>query len=141
MKSRYCLLFLCFIAAALIPAQGTAYQANIIKPMTKKFAPDQYKPKPYAAPEKYWDQTSANVEMYSQTFCGPCKIKRRQLKAAKIPFLEYFIDKDSAKRAEMYKLLDENKMPKSYYGTPMIVVNGAIMGNPSIDQIKSKLKR
>lgn len=112
-----------------------AFQGNIVKTPVQKFAPKRFEPKPYN------DYSRARVIMYSQTFCGPCKVKRRQLKAENIPFTEYFIDKDEKRNKEMYALLDKNKMPKSYYGTPMIVLNGEILGNPSISVIKQKLRK
>ena len=43
----------------------------------------------------------ATVEIYSKTFCSYCVRAKHLLESKQVPFIEYGIDMDTAKRQEM----------------------------------------
>ena len=84
--------------------------------------------------------SSAKVVMYSLTTCGYCNQKRAQLKAAGIPFVEYFIDTDSISMAELSGKLQRAGYRGGGIGTPTFEVNGTMLpNNPSMSEIRKHL--
>jgi glutaredoxin len=80
------------------------------------------------------------VIMYSLTTCGYCVEKREALRAAGIPFNEYFVDQDGAKMQELREKLAAENMSGGRVGTPSFVVNGELLiNNPSMEEIKQHL--
>lgn len=81
------------------------------------------------------------VVMYSLTTCGYCKALRAQMTKAGIPFTEYFMDTDEARKQEFFQLLQTYNAPPGGVGTPSLVVNDALLlNNPSLAEIKKHLK-
>lgn len=80
------------------------------------------------------------VVMYSLTTCGYCVAKHRELKEASIPFTEYFIDTDLARRDELIEKIRRANLPVRPYGTPILEVNGTLLpDNPSLQEIRELL--
>ena len=81
------------------------------------------------------------VVMYSLTTCGYCKALRNQMTKAGIPFSEYFLDTDEARKQEFFQLLQSYNAPPGGVGTPSLLVNDALLvNNPSLAEIKKHLK-
>ncbi len=95
-----------------------------------------------AAPDKapLKEYAQSRIVMYSLTTCGYCNIKRAELKSQGIPFVEHFIDKDPARKRELF-----DKMAAAGYrgrgiGTPTFEVNGKMLpNNPSLATIRKHL--
>ena len=80
------------------------------------------------------------VIMYSSTTCGFCKAKGRELRQAGIPFIEYYIDKDTKRRDELNEKLKQSGLPPRRYGTPILDVKGYMMpGNPKLEKIQEQI--
>lgn len=74
--------------------------------------------------------------MYSLTTCGLCVQKKKELMAKKIPFVEYYIDKDPDKKRELWQKLEESGFTSRRIGTPTFDAYGHILpNNPSIETI------
>ena len=74
--------------------------------------------------------------MYSLTTCGYCNQKRKELKEVGIGFVEYFIDKDSGKQAELNHKLSKSGYPPRDYGTPIFDAYGYMVpDNPEIPEL------
>jgi len=81
------------------------------------------------------------VVMYSLTTCPYCREKRQWMTRAGIPFREYFIDSDQARRQELDGLMASHNVPPGGIGTPIIYVNGDLLvNNPDRDEIRRRLK-
>lgn len=81
------------------------------------------------------------VVMYSLTTCPYCMEKRLWMTRVGIPFREYFIDTDEARRREFEGLLVAHTVPPGGVGTPTLYVNGALLiNNPDRDEVKRRLK-
>ncbi len=77
----------------------------------------------------------ASIVMYSLTTCGFCNQKRAELHARGVPFVEYFVDNDMAKRNELFEKL-RAAGHSGGVGTPTFEVNGRMLpNNPSLDSI------
>jgi glutaredoxin len=77
----------------------------------------------------------ASIVMYSLTTCGYCNQKRAELRARGIPFVEYFVDNDEARRNELFEKLRAVGHTGGV-GTPTFEVNGKMLpNNPSIETI------
>lgn len=82
-----------------------------------------------------------SVIMYSLTTCGRCTMKRRELKAAGIPFEEYFIDQDRAAADKLTRKLIAAGGRGGSIGTPVFEINGKIIqGNPPLRDLQKLLK-
>lgn len=87
-----------------------------------------------------YGETHDKLIMYSLTTCGYCKKKVKEFNAEGIPFTEYFIDKDSARREELNAKLTKAGLPPRRYGTPIFDVKGVMMpNNPPLAEIKKYL--
>ena len=77
------------------------------------------------------------VIMYSLTTCGYCKAKAKELRANNIEFIEYYIDKDDSRKAEIEtKMMASGIKPRSI-GVPILDVKGKILpNNPSLKKIR-----
>jgi glutaredoxin len=81
------------------------------------------------------------VVMYSLTTCPYCREKRQWMTRVGIPFREYFIDADEARRQEFETLLITHLIPPGAVGTPTLYVNGHLLiNNPDRDEVKRRLK-
>jgi len=77
----------------------------------------------------------ASIVMYSLTTCGYCNQKRAELRARGVPFVEYFVDKDMARRNELFDKL-RAAGHSGGVGTPTFEVNGRMLpNNPSLDSL------
>lgn len=80
------------------------------------------------------------VIMYSQTTCGYCVEKKRELLAAGIRFSEYYIDKDTTRKKELGEKLTQAGYPPRSYGTPILDVHGYMLpNNPSLSEIRKRM--
>jgi len=81
------------------------------------------------------------VVMYSLTTCPYCKEKRQWMTKAGIPFREYFVDSDEARRKEFEGLLETHQVPPGGIGLPSLYVNGDLLvNNPAREAVKRRLK-
>jgi glutaredoxin len=88
------------------------------------------------APATPAEVAQARIVMYSLTTCGYCNIKRKELRARGIPFVEYFVDTDPARRDELFAKLRDSGFRGGAFGTPTFEVNGRMLpNNPSIETI------
>ncbi|MNC86794.1 Glutaredoxin [compost metagenome] len=79
---------------------------------------------------------NASVVMYSLTTCGYCNAKRAELRAAGIPFVEYFVDTDQERYTELTTKLRNAGYRGGGIGTPTFDVNGKmLLNNPSLETI------
>lgn len=86
------------------------------------------------------DYAQAKVVMYSLTTCGYCNMKRAELKANGIPFVEHFIDKDQDRQRELFEKLLASGYKGGGVGTPTFEVNGTMLpNNPSLSTIRKHL--
>jgi glutaredoxin len=95
-----------------------------------------------AAPDKgpLTEYAQARIVMYSLTTCGYCNIKRAELKSQGIPFVEHFIDKDPARKQELFAKLAAAGYKGRGVGTPTFEVNGRMLpNNPSLATIRKHL--
>lgn len=81
------------------------------------------------------------VIMYSLSDCGYCVQKRKELHAAGIPFVEYFIDLEPARLEEWNnKVASLGFTDGTFIGTPTFDVNGTILpNNPPLEEIRRHL--
>jgi glutaredoxin len=80
------------------------------------------------------------VVMYSLTTCGFCNVKREELKANNIPFVEHFVDQEPARQQEMFDKLRASGFRGGGVGTPTFEVNGKMLpNNPSLATIRKHL--
>ncbi len=87
-----------------------------------------------------YGETHNQLIMYSQTTCGYCKLKVKQLNKENIAFIEYFIDEDSHRRDELFMKLEKSGYPSRSIGTPSFDVHGIMLpNNPDMGVIKSVL--
>jgi hypothetical protein len=78
--------------------------------------------------------------MFSLTTCGFCQQKRAELKAAGIPFTEFFLDKDNESARLLHLRMREQGINTAYYGTPTFDVGGRILpNNPTLPEIRKHL--
>jgi glutaredoxin len=85
-------------------------------------------------------QAHERVMMYSLTTCGYCDQKRRELTQARIPFTEYFIDKDRSRQDELTAKLQNAGFSAQRIGTPTFDVHGYMLpNNPSMERIREHL--
>lgn len=78
------------------------------------------------------------VIMYSRSDCTLCDQRRTALKQQRVPFTEYFVDKDSERMAEMHTKLKEHNIPLSTVSYPVFDAYGTLMAdNPSVDKVHS----
>jgi hypothetical protein len=78
--------------------------------------------------------------MYSLTTCGFCQQKHAELKAAGIPFTEFFLDKDKELSPLLHARMKEQGISTAYYGTPTFDVGGRILpNNPNLTEIRKYL--
>ena len=85
-------------------------------------------------------QAQARVVMYSLTTCGYCNVKRAELKAHGIPFVEHFIDQDKGAQRELFEKLLKAGYQGRGVGTPTFEVNGTMLpNNPSLKTIRKHL--
>ncbi len=76
------------------------------------------------------------VILYSLTECPYCRQKQAALKAAGIPFVEYFVDQDARRMREMSNKLRRAGYTEGGYGMPIVDVNGTILpNNPPLEDI------
>ena len=81
------------------------------------------------------------VVMYSLTTCPYCKEKRQWMTRAGIPFGEYFVDADQARRQEFEGLLQAHQVPPGGIGLPTLYVNGDLLvNNPAREEIHKRLR-
>ncbi len=81
------------------------------------------------------------VVMYSLTTCPYCKEKRQWMTRAGIPFREYFVDNDDARRKEFEGLLEAHQVPPGGIGLPSLYVNGDLLvNNPPRAEIHKRLR-
>lgn len=93
-----------------------------------------------SSPGELQDYAQAKVVMYSLTTCGYCNIKRAELKAHNIPFVEHFIDQDTARQRELFEKLLASGYKGGGIGTPTFEVNGTMLpNNPSLKTIRKHL--
>lgn len=87
------------------------------------------------------EHTQGSLVMYSLTTCGRCNLKRKELNEARIPFTEYFIDKDNAANKRLWDKINDAGMRMNSVGTPVFEINGElIMNNPPLETLKARLK-
>jgi len=80
------------------------------------------------------------VIMYSLTTCGYCDQKRQDLAAARIPFTEYFIDKDMRRQDELSQKLQKAGISVQQVGTPTFDVHGyMLINNPPMKKIREHM--
>ena len=80
------------------------------------------------------------VIMYSLTTCEYCDQKRQDLAAARIPFTEYFIDKDMGRQNELSQKLQKAGIPPQAVGTPSFDVHGyMLVNNPPMKKIREHM--
>lgn len=85
-------------------------------------------------------QKHEKVIMYSQTTCGYCVEKKRELLNAGIRFSEYYIDKNPARKSELGEKLKQAGYPPRAYGTPILDVHGYMLpNNPSLSEIRKRM--
>jgi protein-disulfide isomerase len=93
---------------------------------------------PDKAPLKAYAES--RIVMYSLTTCGYCNIKRDELRSHGMPFVEYFIDKDPARKRELFDKLAAAGYQGRAVGTPTFEVNGRMLpNNPSLATIRKHL--
>lgn len=95
---------------------------------------------PFTGIEDY-DPENNVVVMYSLTTCGYCAQKRRELNEMGIRYTELFLDEDADAQAQLEARLDEARLPRQSYGTPIFDVNGIVLpNNPPMAQIVRHLR-
>jgi protein-disulfide isomerase len=86
------------------------------------------------------EYAQSRIVMYSLTTCGYCNIKRAELKSHGIPFVEYFIDSEPARKRELFDKLAAAGYKGRAIGTPTFEVNGKMLpNNPSLATIRKYL--
>jgi glutaredoxin len=81
------------------------------------------------------------VVMYSLTTCPYCKEKRQWMTRVGIPFREYFVDADDARRQEFENLLVTHYVAPGGIGLPSLLVNGNLLvNNPEREEVTRRLK-
>ena len=76
--------------------------------------------------------------MYSLTSCGNCKVKAKELKAAGIPYVEYYIDKDQDRNDELKEKMFSSESSGKGYNFPVFDAYGyMLLNNPSLTEILS----
>ena len=91
-------------------------------------------------PPGFTGETHERVIMYSLTTCGYCDQKRRDLYAARIPFVEYFIDSEKMRQDELSRKLEKAGIPPQRVGTPSFDVHGyMLINNPSMEKIREHM--
>lgn len=91
-------------------------------------------------PRGFTGERHNQLIMYSLTTCGYCKIKAKELRAASIPYTEYYLDRNQQKWDELEEKLAKARYPtlSGNYGTPLFDAYGFIVyNNPSIDKLLS----
>lgn len=79
--------------------------------------------------------------MYSITGCEYCEIKRRELKRAEIPYVEYVVDRHPHASNELTEKLNLAGFSPREMGFPSFDVKGTIIpNNPPLIQIKKVIK-
>ena len=92
---------------------------------------------PDRGPQQY---AQSRIVMYSLTTCGYCNAKREELRSHGMPFVEYFIDKDPARKRELFDKLAAAGYKGRAVGTPTFEVNGRMLpNNPSLATIRKHL--
>ena len=80
------------------------------------------------------------VIMYSITGCENCENKRRELRTAQIPFVEYVVDLDIQGGREFGEKLESAGFTIGKVGYPSFDVKGTLIpNNPPLLQIKKHL--
>jgi len=93
-------------------------------------------------PTGYTGNPHDKIIMYSLTTCGYCTQKRKQLTAEKIPFNEYFIDRDLSRRDELTHKLQQAGIRAQAIGTPTFDVHGKMLiNNPPLEKIREAMSR
>lgn len=78
--------------------------------------------------------------MYSLTTCGYCDQKRNDLNSARIPFVEYFIDREISRQEELTQKLQKAGIPPQQVGTPTFDVHGTMLiNNPPLEKIRKHM--
>jgi protein-disulfide isomerase len=86
------------------------------------------------------EYAQSRIVMYSLTTCGYCNMKRAELKSHGIPFVEYFIDSEPARKRELFDKLAASGYKGRAIGTPTFEVNGKMLpNNPSLATIRKHL--
>jgi glutaredoxin len=126
--------FVLFICAAIFWIwYGTAHES--------KLTVLELDMNPIPGPSSQIQRADNSVIMYSLTTCGRCTMKRRELKAAGIPFEEYFIDQDRAAADQLTRKLIAAGGRGGSIGTPVFEINGQIIqGNPPLRDLQKLLK-
>lgn len=86
------------------------------------------------------DYSRNHVILYSREGCDYCEEKHKWLEQNKIPFTEYFINRDRPHYLEIKgKLMEQGKW-KDEVHTPALDVNGVVFdGNPGVEEIRAAL--
>jgi glutaredoxin len=95
---------------------------------------------PSAAVGELQGYRQTKVVMYSLTTCGYCKLMRHELQARNIPFVEYFLDTEPGRQAELGEKLRRAGFRPGAIGTPTLEVNGVMLpNNPSMSTVLKHL--
>jgi glutaredoxin-like YruB-family protein len=62
----------------------------------------------------------AKVEIFTTPSCAYCKMAKEYFKEKNIPYIEYDVQRDIAKRQEMVEKTHQ-------FGVPIIIINGEIV--------------
>jgi glutaredoxin len=92
-------------------------------------------------PPGFTGEAHERVIMYSLTTCGYCDQRRGELLAARIRFVEYYIDKDPARQDELTQKLQKAGIPPQRVGTPTFDVHGyMLINNPPMEKIREHMR-
>ena len=72
------------------------------------------------------------IILYSTAFCGWCEDAKEYLTAQGLPFKEVNVARDPAARAEVFRISGQEYVPT-------IVVDGKVLANFDVEQLKSFL--
>ncbi len=79
--------------------------------------------------------------MYSITGCEYCEVKRRELRRAEIPYVEYVVDRHPSAGNELTEKLSLAGFSSKEMGFPSFDVKGTIIpNNPPLIQIKKIIR-
>lgn len=73
------------------------------------------------------------IEMYSMSWCGYCRIKRREFIQQGVAFNEYILDQNRAAERNFKRKMKEMGIKR--YGYPTFIINGRYTRNYPVDHL------
>jgi glutaredoxin len=81
------------------------------------------------------------VYMYGASYCGTCKAVAHDMTAAGVPFVEYYVDQDTARKSELDNRMRQANAAGGRIGLPVLFIkNTMLMGRQPVSTIQAALQ-